>query len=158
MHGNQPALLKATMGATPSYELSANANSDPENGWTLIAQLTDGQIQSGHLVINVTNGPLSGGLGTVQFLGAGAAIASQGQLDLTLGKGTVAGSADTVPASMSGTLTGNLVVACWVPASALANAGGTAGGTTSTDGTEALVLDGSLATPQCSAVRAWARQ
>jgi hypothetical protein len=138
--------------AEPTYQLSFEAGNG-QMTWVAVLHLSHDQALEGHASIPIAAGVLSEGQGSVQLLGGTFVEAASGSVDFALSAGRASGSADVAPATLSGSFDGELSVSCWVPRAQLPPSA-EAGGTTSTDGSESLIVDQGFTTSECQPFRA----
>jgi hypothetical protein len=78
------------------------------------------------------------------------AVAESGTLDIAFAAGKVTGTVKVSPDMLNGTVSGDLVVTCWVPASELGSQAPGSGGIIEGD---ALLLDERMETAGCAPLR-----
>lgn len=149
-----PAVLKATFDKTTTIELQLGGTGT-NGSWAMVARVAPEDAAAGHVSASIVKGVMSADRSaTVQ---ATSGTATAGTIDATVTAGRVAGSATADPAAVSATFAGDVVVDCWVPSGAIPGYVQQNGGTTGDDGSQALVADTALASPQCGALRAWTK-
>ncbi len=144
-----PASLKATFGATPVIELGFSGGFEGQ-AWSAVVNVT-AEASNGHGTIPVTNAPEAKGY--VQLGAGGGAVsesATSGTINFEISGGHLNATATVVPSKLSATIEGDLAIECWVLRSAL---GPSTIGTTGTDGSEPLVLDEEMKSPQCASFK-----
>jgi hypothetical protein len=151
--GPSPAQLDAYFFSAPTYQLSFEAG-DGQRTWVAVLHLSRDQALARHASIPIAAGVLSEGQGSVQLLGGTFVEATSGSVDFSLSAGRTSGSAELAPTALSGSFDGEFSVTCWVPRSHLPPSASAAGGTDPTDGTEVLIADQGLTTPECQPFRA----
>ena len=122
--GDGPAGLVAYYGVPSVYEfrLTVGAGRDPLV-WSLVARLKSEDVAAGGGTFTLALGPVypqADGQATINLSGldGGAPVVSQnGQLSITLGKGTMSGTVAADSPALSGSFHGALSVACYVPPS-----------------------------------------
>ena len=110
-------------------------------------------LDARHASVPITSDVLSEGRGSVQLTGSALVTAASGTVDFSFAGGRASGSAQVAPAALSGSFDGELSVTCWVPRADLPPSA-EAGGTTSADGSEVLIVDQGFTTPECQPFQA----
>ena len=147
-----PARLDLVLGtAVSAFEFSASAGSD-RGVWTARAALTREQAVAG--VARVEVGSTAPAPGQVQIAGSRLLQADSGTLDVTFGRGVAAGVVSGAsPELLNSQFSGELLLSCWVPPSALPPASGPTANLDAPKGREALVVDAKLESAACMPFR-----
>ena len=145
LSGRHPAELTVLSGRTWTFWLSAG---DASRFWTLKAVLSEEQAVAEKVTLLVAGSAPT----TEQALIRDAATgwATSGMVTIERSKGRASGTAVVQPDTLSATFEGKFGVSCWVPRSALGEAGASSSG----GDVEPDVEDTALSTPGCSAYRA----
>jgi hypothetical protein len=153
--GPFPAQLDATFSSTPTFRLTFVAG-DGQRTWGASLNLSREQALAGHASIPISAGVLAEGEGSVQLIeGAFDVVAAiSGKVDFAVSGGRAWGSAEVVPAGLSGSFDGAFSVSCTVPVSRLPPSATAMGGVNPSDGVEVLMADQGFTTPECQPFRA----
>jgi hypothetical protein len=145
LSGTIPAELTVLSGRTWTFTFSAG---DSSTFWVLTAVLSEEQAVAEKVTLLVAGSAPT----TEQALIRDAATgwATSGMVTIERSKGRASGTAVVQPDTLSATFEGKFGVSCWVPRSALGEAGASSSG----GDVEPDVEDTALSTPGCSAYRA----
>jgi hypothetical protein len=143
-----PARIDVALGSAASaFELSASAASD-RGVWSARATLTRDQALAGAASVEI--GATALAPGQVQINGSRLLQAESGKLDVVFGQGVASGTVTGAsPELLNGGFTGELLVSCWVPPSALPVASRPTADVGAPADSEALVLDAKFETTAC---------
>lgn len=153
--GGSAAELKLTFGKTPLHDFSLAANRKEVGVWGIRVPVSAEMATDGSGVVAV--GSEGSGVGRVEIskaMGTPLILAENGTAEIAFANGRVSGTVGVTPVQLNGTFSGDLIVACWVPASEMPGAQPSVQGTVSEDGQEALVLDSGFSHAKCKPFRA----
>lgn len=151
-----PASLSVSYGSVALYDFGVFAVDPNGRGWSASASLNGDQL-SAQQATTLPVGSDGSGTARIQFSGAAAVVADSGTLQLAFNHGKVFATVDVNRKELSGTVSGDFVLTCWVPASQLPATSSSGGGTRS-PGSEPLLLDERLETAKCLPLRALVTQ